>query len=173
MADGGRYRGPRDPKADYFDDIMGDNSTPSIFQTDMGGLDAYERVQKQADSNGITYHMHCRPPGCGAPKNVLISWGELFVVAHAPESHVLPPDWKMSEVNMAPCPDCYCQCGAPLNPIVTPDEAAREVDQALRRNIITEQQLAADPVVQRVQAILGARQRQAAAGYGGGGYPVR
>jgi hypothetical protein len=152
--DGGPYKGQRERGIDYFDDIMSDNSIPAIFDTDLGGggMRDYEKVSSQPNQSGVTVHMHCR--ACPSPAEIHIDWTELFMVAMAPRSQMLPQGWRRSEVNQAAYPDLRCNCGATCAPIITPDWAQKQVDAALRGGLVTPQQLAADPQVRQVQAIL-------------------
>ncbi len=159
MADGGMYRGSREHGADYFDDVMGDNKQPEMFRTDMGGFGEYEGIKTASTPEGIKVTMHCRPPGCGKPRECLFTWGELFVIAHAPQTNILPPDWRVSEVNNAPCPSLKCNCGEPFEPICPPDWAMRQVQLAGQNGLLSQQQLMADPVVRQVQQILQQRQQ--------------
>lgn len=154
MADGGRYRGSREHGADYFDDVMGDNRAPEIFRTDMGGIGEYDDVKEHATEEGIVIVMHCRPPGCGKPRQVTLTWGELFVVAHAPQTNILPSGWRISEVNHAPCPSLPCNCGRQIEPIVPVDWAWKQVNLALQGGFTSQQALMGDPEVRRVQAIM-------------------
>jgi hypothetical protein len=160
MADGGIYRGSREQGADYFDDVMGDNETPEMFRTAMGGIGEYEGVKTSASPQGILITMHCRPPGCGKPRQALVTWGELFVIAHAPQTNILPSGWRISEVNHAPVPELQCNCGQPFQPVCPPDWAYRQVNLALQGNVITQQQLLADPVVRQVQGSMQQAQQQ-------------
>lgn len=162
--DGGPYKGDRAQGVDYFDDIMGDNSIPAIFDTDMGGggMRDYEKVSSHASKSGVKVNMHCR--ACPAPAEIDIDWTELFLVAMAPRSGILPQGWRRSEVNQAAYPELRCNCGAICAPIITPDWAQKQLDAALRGGLITSQQLAADPQVRHVQGMLSqaaaARQQQ-------------
>ncbi len=151
MADGGVYRGNRVDGADYFDDVMGDNEVPEIFRG--SGMEKMEKVVPEPTPAGMYLNMQCRPPGCGAEKKIFVPWPELFVVANAPKTGVLPPDWKRSEINQAPVPDLACsRCGTAVSPVIPPDWAARQVDAALQRGWLTVEQLNADPLVQQVRA---------------------
>lgn len=161
MADGGIFRGARQEGAEYFDDIMGDNSTPEIFRTDQGGIGAYDSVQAQAGPTGMTIVMHCRPPGCGHRRNVILSWPELFVVAYAPQTDFLPPDWDFSAANQSPYPKVTCPCGEPVAPMIPCDWAMRQVSQAIQNQVVTQQQLMGDPSVRQAVAILQRGQQQA------------
>lgn len=161
MADGGMYRGSREQGADYFDDVMGDNKAPEMFRTDMGGFGEYEGIKTAATPEGIQVTMHCRPPGCGKPRQCLFTWGELFVIAHAPQTNMLPPGWRVSEVNHAPCPELKCNCGEAFEPICPPDWALRQIQLAAAPGgHVTQQQLMADPVVRQVQQVIQQRQQQ-------------
>lgn len=171
MADGGRYRGSRDSAGDYFDDVMGDNSVPSMFQTDMGGIGEYEGMKERATEQGLVITMHCRPPGCGKPREVTISWGELFLVANLPQTGRLPQGWQISQVNQAAYPDLNCNCGQTVAPMITPDWASRQVELAMNGGLITQEQLARDP---QVMAVVGSVQQMPAQMQGPpGGYPRR
>jgi len=183
MADGGVYRGSRESSADYFDDVMGDNRAPEMFRTDMGGIGEYDDIKSQATPEGIMIIMHCRPPGCGKPRQAVLAWGELFVVAHAPQTNILPSGWRVSEVNHAPCPGLKCNCGEAFEPIIPIDWAYRQVNLALQGGLVTQQQLMGDPEVRRVmQAMQQTQQQQQGQGAvqmpqhmgpGGGYYPQR
>lgn len=170
MSDGGQYRGPRSTGCDYFDDIMGDNDVPAIFQTPQGGMGAYESVRPESTPEGIVVHMFCRPPGCGNGRNVTITWAELFIVAHAPQTGVLPDGWARSEVNAACYPMLECRCGQPIAPMIAPDWAMRQVNSALSQNLTNMQAIGADPQVMRLRQQAAYAQQQQQMPPGGGGY---
>lgn len=154
MADGGKYKGPRDERGDYFDDIMGDNSIPEIF--DGPGMRDYENVSARATQKGPVIDMHCRV--CSRGARIQIEWGELFIAAHTPKTGIMPAGWKRSDVNAALYPDLTCQCGGDCAPMITPDWAAQQVEAALQSGVLTEQALANDPQVQAVNAAVQQRQ---------------
>ncbi len=157
--DGGPFRGQRDRSVDYFDDIMGDNSIPAIFEGSIdqagGGMRNYDGIKATPTAEGMVIKMHCR--SCPLENEITIPWTELFVVGHAPRSGILPRGWKASEVNMALYPETHCSCRTLCAPIVAPDWAARKVDAALKSGLITQQMLWADPEVQAVARALQSR----------------
>lgn len=150
------YSGNREPNADYFDDYMGDNSAPAIFEGGIdkhGGVRDYDDVKYTATPEGVTVSFHCR--SCPLPLKLDVTWAELFVVAQAPKTHFLPEGWALSEVNRAPYPAVKCQGCQSLAPIMfTPDWSAKRVDAALRAGLVTPPQLAQDPQVRYVQSLL-------------------
>lgn len=158
MADGGRYKGPRDARADYFDDYMGDNSPPTIFDGD--GMRDYDTVRTTAAQEGIIVEMHCR--SCSKGARIVLEWPELFIVAHAPATNMLPAGWKRSDVNSSTYPDLKCSCGSLCCPMVSPDWAAKQVKSALESGLLTRERLASEPAVQHVQQML--QQRRASYG---------
>lgn len=146
--DGGPFRGQREHNVDYFDDIMGDNSAPAIFDggvAKQGGIRNYDGIQEKTTAAGVEVMMHCR--ACNLENKISIPWTELYIVAHAPQSGLLPQGWRRSDVNMAPYPETFCPCRTLCAPIVQPDWAARKVDSALRAGLITHQGLMSDPAV--------------------------
>jgi hypothetical protein len=174
------FNGPRANGCDYFDDVMGDNSVPDIFATPGGGLGAYDSIKTEATPQGIVVSMHCRPPGCGSGHNVTIGWDELFAVSHAPQSGWLPEGWTRSEPNQAAYPSqTICGCGQPVAPMIRPSWAKTQIEQALQNNIVSQQQLAASPIVMQLRQIMqqgGAPQPQQPAqgyppGYGAPRFP--
>ncbi len=165
--DGGPFKGQRIAGVDYFDDIMGDNSIPAIFDTDLGGggMRDYEKVSATPNAQGIEVNMHCR--ACPMPAKIDIDWAELFLVAMAPRSGVLPDGWRRSEANAAAYPDLRCNCGAVCAPIISPDWAQKQIDAALRGGLLNIQVLQNNPQVRQVQGLLNqqaAQMRQAQAG---------
>jgi len=148
MPQGGIYRGNREPNVDYFDDIMGDNSVPTIFSG--SGMEQLESIQATSNPQGVMVDMMCRPPGCGKPVKILLEWPELFIAAHAPATGIVPYGWERSEENMMPYPRMNCsRCGNLIAPMVPPQWAKRQVDSALEAGLITQEELLANPVVQQ------------------------
>ena len=148
--DGSPFRGQREQNVDYFDDIMGDNSPPPIFDGSIdgsgGGIRNYDGMRSTPSAAGMEVLMHCRV--CPLENRILIPWEELFIVGHAPRSGLLPQGWAKSEVNMAPYPETQCSCRALCAPIIPPDWAMAKVNAALHSGLITQQKLMADPQVQ-------------------------
>jgi hypothetical protein len=160
--DGGPYQGPRDPNVDYFDDIMGDNSPPTIFDGD--GFRDYEAIKWVPNAQGLSISMHCR--ACPRPCRIDVTWPELFVVSHAPRTNVLPQGWVKSEVNGAPFPNVRCNnCGAVCAPIITPEFAQKRVDAALRAGLTNQQTLIQDPQVRHIASLMAQAQMQRPPGY--------
>lgn len=159
MADGGVYRGNRVDGADYFDDVMTDNTVPEMFRG--GGMESLEDVKSQASPAGMILDMHCRPPGCGSKKRVIVEWPELFIISQLPKTGAAPPGWRRSDINNAVIPELTCQrCGAPVAPVITYDWAHRQLNAALQQGLTSVQALNADPRVQQLQHAMQARQQQ-------------
>jgi hypothetical protein len=160
--DGGPFRGQRERNVEYFDDIMGDNSPPALFEGSIdqsgGGMRNYDEAKSEVTAEGIEVQMHCR--ACPLENKILIPWSELFIVGHAPTSGLLPREWKKSDVNMAPYPETYCACRTLCAPIIPPDWAARKVEAALRAGLVSQQQLMSDPQVQALAQHLAQRQQR-------------
>ena len=154
MSDGGLYRGHREDGCDYFDDVMGDNDVPAIFATPGGGLGEYESIKTEATPDGMAVRMHCRPPGCGQPRGIEITWAELFIIANAPQTGILPDGWARSETNASCYPAIQCRCGQPIAPMISPGWAGRQLNDALQANQTSQQALAQDPQVQRLQTMM-------------------
>jgi len=154
MADGGRYKGAREPGVDLFDDIMGDNRTPDIFRTPEGGMDEYEsvRVTQDPTGKGINISMNCRPPGCGARRMIGVTWPELFLIANAPRTGLLPQGWEKSRVTNNPQPILECNCGQLVQPQVPSDWAQRQVSSALQQGVVDMATIENDPMVRQVIA---------------------
>jgi hypothetical protein len=156
MADGGKYKGPRDGRADYFDDYMGDNAPPAIFDGD--GMRDYDAVRSTATQKGIVVDMHCR--ACSKSARIELEWPELFVVGHADQTDILPAGWKRSAPNGAAYPEVKCACGAVCSPVVTPDWAAKQVEAALKSGLLSRETLASDEGVQQLGRIIASRRAQ-------------
>lgn len=164
MADGGMFRGSRLEGADYFDDVMGDNTVPEMFRG--GGMESLEDIKAHPSAQGMILDMHCRPPGCGAQKRVIVEWPELFVIAHLPQTGMIPPGWRRSDVNHAVVPELACQrCGAPVAPVITHDWAQRQLNAALQRGLTTPAELNADPRVRGLAQALQQAQAQQRSAY--------
>jgi hypothetical protein len=155
--DGKPFDGPRIDNVDYFDDIMGDNSAPAIF--DGQGFQQYERVQATPNKNGIMILMPCR--ACGRDKRIDITWPEVFIVAHAPRTNIIPNGWDKSQINQAPYPKLSCDsCQALCGPIIQPDWAMQRIDGALRAGLVSPEALQQDPQVRFVAAAIARQQQQ-------------
>lgn len=164
MADGGMFRGSRVQGADYFDDVMGDNEIPEMFRG--GGMESLEKVVAHSTPEGMMLDMHCRPPGCGAQKGVLVGWPELFIIAHLPQTGIRPQGWRRSEVNHAVVPELACsRCGAPVAPVITHDWAQKQIDAALQAGHTSMEALRSDPQVQRLAQVLAQQHAQHAPHY--------
>lgn len=161
MADGGAFKGSRQGGSDYFDDIMADNRVPAMFETAGNtGMAAYEAITQQQTEQGIHITMHCRPPGCGNQRGIDISWAELFVVANAPRTGILPEGWKKSNHNHMAYPDLRCSCSEPVVAMIPCDEAAKLCDQAFKSGVTSFEAIAGDRQVQAVRQKLQAQQQQ-------------
>lgn len=152
--DAGPYRGLRERNVDYFDDVMGDNNPPAIFEGGIdqsgGGMRNYDGMKITPTPEGIEARMHCR--SCPLENVVLLTWPELFIVSHAARTGLLPKEWKRSEVNMGAYPDTHCSCRTLCAPIVTPDWAAQKVNAAMQAGLITQEALLRNPEVQALAA---------------------
>lgn len=136
------YRGPRDPRADYFDDYL----TPRNDGGVLGGLGLadFDRVSQQVVPEGAQLtQLSCNQ--CGKKTNMLLDWHELFIVGcNGPGRPLLLPEgWGRSEANA----DCYCQVkcsNCPQGvyaPHFTPEEARNLVHEGLRNGHIQKPQL--------------------------------
>lgn len=155
MSDGGVFRGAREKGMDYFDDIMGDNTVPAIFDGD--GFKNFDSMKTEPTPEGMAIKMHCR--ACHLEAELLLSWAELFIVAHAPRSGLLPSGWKRSEVNRSAYPEINCRCDTLLPVNIEPEWAAHQVDAAQRAGLLTPDMLRADPQVQALQQRMAQQQR--------------
>lgn len=149
----GKYRGARDPRCDYFDDIMGSVDEAGIFNTDhpAEGIRDFENVQVQRERGGLRINVPMRhQSGRG---DLLVSWGELYVIAECPKTGILPPGWQRSELNRAAFPDEY----PPL--VIAPDWARNQLKRAADDGVLVASDLQADPNYQMLER---ARQHAAA-----------
>lgn len=148
--DGGPFRGQRERNVDYFDDVMGDNSVPALFDGSIdqsgGGMRNYDGMKVTPTPEGIDVRMHCR--ACPLENVITLSWPELFIVSHAARSGMLPAGWKRSDVNMGAYPETHCSCRTLCAPIVTPDWAAQKVNAAMQSGLITQEVLLKNQEVQ-------------------------
>lgn len=144
----GKYKGARDPRCDYFDDIMGSVEEAGIFNTDhpAEGIRDFENVQVQREREGIRANVPMRHQSGRA--DLLITWGELYVIAEAPKTGVLPQGWSRSEVNRAAYPDVY----PPL--MVAPDWAQNQLKRAVNDGLLHQADLESDPNVQMLGRFL-------------------
>ena len=146
---------------DYFDDVLTDNA-PGIFDGSDGAVD-YDKIKSKKNREGVVVEAHCR--FCNKGCKVTLDWAELFVIAQAPATDLLPRGWAKGEENPAPYADVHCSCAhgpqSGLLPIfVAPDEAEKELASAMRSNLVTAEQLMQNPMVQdfmrhpKVQSLL-------------------
>lgn len=119
-------------------------------------MESFEKIRSYPTAAGMVLEMHCRPPGCGKQEQVTVSWPELFIISHAPQTGILPTGWRRSEVNQGAVPELPCpRCGTPIAPVVTPTWAKSQLENALQRGLTSPQMIAADPQVAQLQARLG------------------
>lgn len=177
MADAGKYKGPRIHGVDYFDDVMGDNVVPQMFQGALGGggMESHERTNFERDRQGIVVSCECRQ--CSSNCRIGVTWGELYKVAAAPQTGVLPNGWQRSDANATAYPDLKCnRCQGLVAIQFEPRWCMDQIRDALGNNVIDQSILANDRDVQEVNARLQGRQQQQqmpgpgpGPGYGHGG----
>jgi len=125
---------------DDFADILGDNDDGGVFAG--SGHRSYENVKQSTQANGLRVEMQCRM--CGKPGALNIDWNELFVIGtNGPNTPVLlPPNWSLSPTTKSAVVTANCSCGKPGYAVhVTPDEAARHVQTAMKSGLMQPQQV--------------------------------
>ncbi len=162
----GVWQGSREPNAEYFDDVMGNNEDTGIF-TGSDGMQDYDGLKPSKTREEVTVKMHCRM--CNNGLVVGIEWPELYLIATSPQTGLLPRGWQRSAKNAAAFPadiKCGGPCGGAAIPLmVPPDWAKQQIANAINQNLITEEWLMAQPPV---QALLAEMQRRTQMQQGGG-----
>jgi len=128
------FKGSRDAGVDYFDDVL-TKDAGGVFEG--LGLDDYEGVRETVNADGLKISMNCRK--CNKPREVTLDWQELFLVgSNGPGFALLKPDgWEYSQNNGKLYPaSVRCNCGEPLCPQITPDEARERVNQAVQQGLV-------------------------------------
>lgn len=120
---------------DDFGDILGDNDDGGVFAG--SGHKTYENVKQTTQADGVRVEMQCR--SCGKPGALLMDWNEMFIIGtNGPNTPILlPPQWQLSPNNKSVCFIQGCTCGKPGFAIhITPDEAARHVQTAIKSGVM-------------------------------------
>lgn len=148
----GRFKGPRQPGADYFDDYMENNDVGIFNGSD--GFQSYDSLRARLGSEGDQINMLCR--SCGRRTVVTVTFPELIAIAHS----MAPEGWKPSEENGTIYPELVHDCGEKMSPPhYTPDEARKKIVLAAENGWISGED------VQRQEARI--MQMKRSMGYGG------
>lgn len=131
-----KWRGDRSAKHDYFDEIMEAPQTPGNVFSDSEGLREYDRVREHIaeDGSGLAITYPCRR--CRCQGKIIVPWDELFAISAYPLTGRVPKGYALSnrpENEGALYPTtCPCACGAPLAPLIKPNEAYQLLDGLMR-----------------------------------------
>ena len=126
---------------DEFSDILGDNDEGGVFAG--SGHKNFENVRQTTQADGVKVELQCR--SCGKPAAVVMEWPELFIIGtNGPNVPVLlPPGYQLSQNNKSVFTAVNCpKCSKPSLAVhVTPDEAARHVNTAMKMGLMNPAQV--------------------------------
>lgn len=124
--------------SDDFDDYDQDANAGIL---DSPGLRDYNNIQSKVAPEGVQVFLNCRR--CNRPKQVVLEWPEVVALAAnngQPGPPILPRSWQYSPRNHSAYVGLTCQNCHNENAVVvhlTPAEAARHTDAALRGGILS------------------------------------
>jgi hypothetical protein len=126
---------------DYFDDVL--SGLGGVFE-DSSALKSHESIQEKTTREGAEYRLECRM--CSGESKILVNWLELFIISLNGKGKPIrtpSPQWKRSDNNGTMYVSLQCgRCGNEGYFLhITPEEAEKRVDGAIRSGILPRQQV--------------------------------